>query len=58
MDFLINIKNDVTEQLPSKLIDYLLIDRPILDMDGNNLDQTKIDQFLDGNYSKRYIFKY
>lgn len=49
MDFLVNIENKSSIQLPSKLIDYGLTKRPILSV-SNNLNESLVDEFLKGNY--------
>lgn len=55
MDFLLNIENSgVTNQTPSKLIDYSLTKRPILSIDSNNIDSVKLFEFLNGNYKSQY----
>jgi glycosyltransferase involved in cell wall biosynthesis len=52
MDFLVNIKNaNSPNQLPSKLIDYGIAGRPILDVDPQMPDYAQIDAFLNGDYS-------
>ncbi len=51
MDFLINLKNEGDVQSPSKLIDYMLADRPILDISTAFEMSANVDEFLDGNYS-------
>lgn len=52
MDFLVNLKNtNSPNQLPSKLIDYGIANRPILDVNPTNPDNKQIDEFLEGNYS-------
>lgn len=52
MDFLVNIKNaNSPNQLPSKLIDYGIAGRPILDVDPQNPDYEQIEAFLRGDYS-------
>jgi len=52
MDFLVNIKNiNSPNQMPSKLIDYGIAGRPILDIDPQNPDYEQIEKFLNGNYS-------
>lgn len=52
MDFLVNIRNvDSPNQLPSKLIDYGIVGRPILDINPQNPDTKQIDDFLNGDYS-------
>lgn len=57
MDFLININNDSHVQTPSKLIDYSLSKRPILNVSTHLSDDERksIDAFFAGNYSSRYI---
>lgn len=56
MDFLVNIENGISEQLPSKLIDYALIGRPTLSLDSNNLDKEAILDFLKGDYTKQFAY--
>jgi hypothetical protein len=53
MDFLVNITYDPAHQVPSKLIDYLLTERPILNLDYT-FDPKKTAQFLAGDYSQRF----
>ena len=55
LDFLINIGNISANQLPSKLIDYGLTQRPILNINPLNFDHTLIDDFLHGDYSRQYV---
>lgn len=54
-DFLINIKNDSSVQVPSKLIDYYLSSRPILSISSNfnESERGAFDEFLVGNYQKQ-----
>ncbi len=52
MDFVINFENSGTQQLPSKLIDYAIIAKPILSLDGSNIDQEKVGEFLERNYDR------
>jgi hypothetical protein len=49
MDFLVNFDNNSTIALPSKLIDYAICGRPVINI-KKNLDTECIKQFLDGNY--------
>lgn len=49
--FVVNFANKGTAQTPSKLIDYAIIDKPILNIETGNLDINTIFEFLDGNYS-------
>ena len=52
MDFLVNISNlNSPNQLPSKLIDYAIAGRPILDVDPQSPDKKQIDAFMNGDYS-------
>lgn len=57
MDFVVNINNASTTQMPSKLIDYYLTGRPVLNICSNDFDQEVFDQFLIGNYSGRYQYQ-
>lgn len=52
-DFLLNLENGTGVQSPSKLIDYTLCRRPILSLDSNNMDFSKIEEFLNGDYHQR-----
>lgn len=56
MDFLVNFENATSLQLPSKLIDYHLAGRPVLSVDGTNINRAAIDQFLEGDYRSRLQF--
>jgi hypothetical protein len=52
MDFLINFDNNTTLNVPSKLIDYALTSRPVLNI-GRDFSEPDLMAFLDGDYSKR-----
>ena len=55
MDFLVNIENkNASSQLPSKLIDYGIANRPILSVHPEFLNKKVIDQFLGRNYLNQY----
>lgn len=54
-DFLVNIVNTGTVQAPSKLIDYSLSKRPILNISSEFKEQQEVDQFLKGDYTCQYI---
>lgn len=56
MDFLINIDNNATMFSPSKLIDYAITGRPILNID-KNFTGNELLAFLKGDYSNRIIVK-
>src|SRR5690554_573517 len=51
-DFLLNIENNTTKQSPSKLIDYMLSNRPILSLNtSNQFDKTVLMEFFKGDYT-------
>lgn len=49
-DFLINIKNNSGLQTPSKLIDYKLTNRPVLEIDSHLIDKKVIEEFFQQDY--------
>lgn len=53
MDFLVNFTFNPKIQVPSKLIDYLITGRPILNIEPD-LDTSLVDEFMAGNYSGRF----
>jgi len=57
MDFLVNLENGTTSQVPSKLIDYYLTGRPVLSIPSSDLDPGIVNRFLDGNYTEKYLFE-
>ncbi|MGX1024407.1 hypothetical protein [Psychroflexus sp. MBR-150] len=57
MDFLINIKNVSAVQQPSKLIDYALTKRPILEITSEFKEIESFNQFIKGNYTNQLVFK-
>lgn len=52
MDFLVNIENMGARQTPSKLIDYWLARRPILNLDSQFRQRQVADEFLAGKYDR------
>lgn len=54
-DFLINIINTGTVQAPSKLIDYSLSKRPILNISTDFKEHKAVGEFLAGNYSSQFV---
>lgn len=54
MDFLVNIVNDSDTQSPSKLIDYALAKRPILDITSSFTEHEAFSSFLNGDYEKKH----
>lgn len=55
MDFLINIRNESSVQAPSKLIDYYLTHRPILEISSSFQEQKIFEEFCSGNYDRQVI---
>jgi hypothetical protein len=55
MDFVINFENSTNMHLPSKLIDYALIKRPILSIPNQSLPIKTFNEFLEGNYQNQFI---
>jgi hypothetical protein len=55
MDFVVNFDNGVASQTPSKLIDYALTGRPILNVAPESPDFDVLDEFLSGNYESQYV---
>lgn len=53
-DFLINITNPTSVQTPSKLIDYGIANRPILDIENTFVDPTAFLKFYAGDYSDEH----
>jgi hypothetical protein len=56
MDFLVNFENQSSLMMPSKLIDYYLAGRPVLNVSGDRVDTDKIDRFLEGNYMDKLVY--
>ncbi len=59
-DFLVNVdtlldNHSNTEAVPSKLIDYALAGRPILNINSACLDKEKVAEFLNKNYSRQRL---
>lgn len=50
MDFLINLKNENTIQSPSKLIDYYLSKRPILDISSTFHEHSNFNKFINREF--------
>ena len=56
-DFVIDFKNKKNLQIPSKLIDYALLGKPILSIATNDFSKKGFDQFLNGNYKNKMIIE-
>lgn len=55
MDFLVNLDNGTHLNTPSKLIDYALAQRPILNIDPIKPNSEKIVKFLNGDYTEALV---
>jgi len=55
MDFVLNFENVGTAQTPSKLIDYAIINKPILPIVTGHLNKTTVMEFLGRNYTGGFI---
>lgn len=55
MDFMVNFENVGNKQTPSKLIDYHIIEKPILSIKTGELKRDIIDEFLSGEYSNTLL---
>lgn len=54
-DFLINIPNQNSIQTPSKLIDYGISKRPVLDVENDFVDDTIFKEFINRDYHRQRI---
>lgn len=54
-DFVVNFNNIGTVQTPSKLIDYAILNKPILNITTGNLDKYNVLKFLNRDFSQNYI---
>jgi hypothetical protein len=52
MDFLVNFDNNTKLNSPSKLIDYAIVNRPVINI-TTDIDEDAVLNFLQGNYSNR-----
>ncbi|RPA66588.1 hypothetical protein EF405_20090 [Cyclobacteriaceae bacterium YHN15] len=55
LDFVVNFENVGSKQTPSKLIDYAIIDKPILSVRTGELNTRIVDEFLQGKYENAYV---
>ncbi|MGA6841336.1 hypothetical protein [Priestia megaterium] len=51
MDFLVNFDNFNSNQVPSKIIDYTLSKRPILNINQGNFKEDTFNEFINKDYS-------
>ncbi len=52
MDFLVNFDNNTSVQLPSKLIDYAVVGRPVLNI-SHKFNGEHVKEFIRRDYSKQ-----
>jgi len=57
MDFVVNFENVGHTQTPSKLIDYAILEKPILSVKTGGLQTQVVIEFLEGNYSHALIIE-
>lgn len=57
VDFVVNFENVGGKQTPSKLIDYAIINKPILSIKTGDLKSDLVDEFLNKNYKNAYVVK-
>lgn len=55
MDFLVNFEFNPLEQSPSKLIDYCITKRPILNVISKEFNPLVVDEFLIGDYKNQFV---
>ena len=55
LDFVVNFENAGQKQIPSKIIDYVIIKKPILSINSFDFDQKPVEEFLSGNYKKGLV---
>lgn len=53
-DFVVNFTNIGTTQTPSKLIDYTIINKPILQVNCHDIDYDIVLEFLKANYINKF----
>lgn len=57
MDFVVNFENKGARQSPSKLIDYVIINKPILTIRTFGFQSDVFNEFIKGDFSNRLIIK-
>jgi len=57
LDFVVNFENAGEKQSPSKLIDYVIIEKPILSVNSFHFNETVALEFLAGSYESGLIIK-
>jgi hypothetical protein len=57
MNFMVNFENVGNRQTPSKLIDYLILEKPILSIKTGSLNEKTVNEFLAGDYSHQLVIE-
>lgn len=57
MDFLVNFENVGLKQVPSKIIDYLILSKPVLSVRTGFLNKDLVKEFLSGNFAGRLVIE-
>lgn len=57
LDFMVNFENAGAKQIPSKIIDYVIIKKPVLSVNSFNFEQKPVEEFLKGDYSNALIIE-
>ena len=55
MNFLVNFENVGNTQTPSKLIDYLIVDKPVLSIKYGQLNEAVVAAFLKNDYTSQMV---
>ena len=55
LDFVVNFNNKGKKQTASKLIDYYIIKKPILNIEFRGFDANDFDKFYKGDYINQYL---
>lgn len=55
LEFVVNFENAGQKQIPSKIIDYVIIKKPILSINSFNFNKQSVEEFLSGNYKNGLI---
>lgn len=55
LDFLVNFENAGSRQTPSKLIDYAILNKPVLSIATGRLNVAVAAEFLKGDYRNQYV---
>lgn len=57
LDFVVNFENVGNKQIPSKIIDYIIIKKPILSVNSFTFAKEPVEEFLSGNYKNALLIE-